>query len=57
MIPAGWKESGPGWIEKTVQVGRATVTIRRPILTDEERANREQSVIRTLKTIAGHTGI
>ena len=38
-----------GYRTKVIQVGNATVEINRPILTPEEQAKREESVIRALK--------
>ena len=35
-------ERCPGYREKTVQCGAATVIIRRPILDEEEKAKREK---------------
>lgn len=37
-------ETCPGYREKTIQRGDITVTIRRPILSKEEQAKREQHV-------------
>lgn len=36
------------YTEKTIKTERYTVTIRQPILTDSERAKREQEVINAL---------
>ena len=38
-----------GYRTKVIQVGNCTVEINRPILTPEEQAKREESVIRALK--------
>lgn len=49
----GWKESvdNPGYLEKTVPMDGCEVTIYRPILTKEERSQREQAVLDALKGI------
>ena len=38
-----------GYRTKVIQVGNCTVEINRPILSPEEQAKREESVIRALK--------
>ena len=42
-----------GYRTKTIKVGNATVTIRRPILDDEERARREERVREALRDFFG----
>lgn len=40
-----WKtDIHPGYRTKVVKIGNATVEIKRPILTDEERRKREEQV-------------
>lgn len=45
-----WKvsEEDPGYMVKTIVVGRVTVDILRPILTPEERAKREKQIMSSI---------
>ncbi len=46
----GWtlSEKRPGYRCKTIQAGKCTVVIYRPILSDEERKRREAQIINVL---------
>lgn len=46
-------DEGQGYKTKTIQHGPVTITIQRPILTDEERRRRERQVKATLEHILG----
>ena len=41
----------PGYIEKTIKSGAATITILRPILSEEEKAKRTEDVRATLESV------
>ena len=41
----------PGYRTKTIQCGSCTVTVHRPILSDEERDWREREVIGALESV------
>lgn len=51
-----------GWVEKdgqrikTIQKGHCTIIVRRPILSPEEYARREQQLVMALETFAKRTG-
>jgi hypothetical protein len=40
-----------GWTTTTYQLGSVTVIVHRPILTNEERAKREQEIVNTLANL------
>ncbi len=44
-------ETCPGYREKTIQRGAATIAILRPVLTDDERARREQHAREVLGSV------
>lgn len=48
-----WKtsDSRPGYQEKTLRHGNATITVYRPILSNQERETRERQVADALKPI------
>ena len=48
-----WKtsDSRPGYQEKTLRHGNATITVYRPILSNQERETRERQVAAALKPI------
>ena len=39
-----WTETGDGYRTKTIQSGKCTIVLHRPILAEKERAKREQQV-------------
>ena len=41
----------PGYVEKTIRCGMTTVTISRPVLSDEERTEREGKIRTTLEGV------
>ena len=50
MLMSDWTTGiREGYRTKTIQVGNATIEIHRPILTDNERAKREDQVRDALK--------
>lgn len=56
MAESDWRIED-GWRVKTYKEGHCTITIRRPILTDDERKKREAQVCRTLAIFARNTGV
>ena len=48
-----WKtsESRPGYQEKTLRHGNATITVYRPILSTQERETREKATVAALSPI------
>lgn len=53
MTESEWRtDIHPGYRTRTIRVGNATIEINRPILTPEEQAKREETVIQALKGFA-----
>ena len=52
MIPSDWVTGiRPGYETKTIVVGNCTVRIHSPILDEQERAKREESLIDALRCV------
>lgn len=45
-----WTETGDGYRTKTIQSGKCTIVLHRPILAEKERAKRERAVEVALST-------
>ena len=44
------------WRVKRIQYGKCSITIRRPILSEEERIRREEQCMRAMEIFARKTG-